>query len=279
MTMSGGTINCERCQIGWDPKNAATASLTMTGGLIVARGSLRCGKSSTVSIEPGGVVMPGGLEVEAGGTGNINLVGTSVSDSGLIILDGYKLGEVFGLVSGGGLTGNGSPVGINADYDVTNPGKTTVWAEVPIPCQAYAPFPYNTMAGVGTGSDLHPFTPLVLLWTAGEGLGLGRHYLYFGDDADCVASPACGEPGGDCFKAMIRASTTSWTPPGQPLEMWKTYYWRVDEVGVSCCQGKVWNFTTGCALIPGDVNMDCVLNFDDYAEVAGTYGGEQMWPE
>jgi hypothetical protein len=279
MTMSGGTINCDNCQIGWDPKNAATASLTTTGGLIVCRGNLMCGKSSTITIEPGGVVMPGGIEVEAGGTGNINLVGTDVTNSGLIILDGYKLGDVWALVIAGGLTGNGNFGGINADYSITNPGKTTVYAEWAVPPQPCCPFPYDTMQEVGTGSDLVPFEPLVLSWRAGEGLGLGRHYLYFGDDYDCVAGPACGDTGSPCFKAMIRASTTSWTPPDQPLDLWKTYYWRIHEVGVTCYMGKVWKFTTGCALIPGDVNLDCVLNFEDFAAVAETFGEEQFWPE
>jgi hypothetical protein len=282
MTMSGGTINCENLQIGWEPKNAATASLTMTGGLIICRENVMCGSTSTITIEPGGVIMPGGIEVEAGGTGNINLVGTDVANSGLIILDGNKLPEVWALVIAGLLTGNGSFAGIQADYDVANPRKTTVWAEepeIPKPCRAYAPFPYNTMQGVGTGSDIHPFTPLALRWSAGDGLGLGRHYLYFGDDYDCVANAACGDTSVPCVKAMIRASTTSWTPPDQPLDLWKTYYWRIDEVGVACCMGKVWRFTTGCNLIPGDINLDCVVNFEDFAAVAETFGEQQFWPE
>jgi hypothetical protein len=275
MTMTGGTINAGNVEIGWNPDNDnATASLDMSGGLLIARNNFRVGRTTVATLSPGGVVQVGNtVNVEDGGAlkGLINIIGTSVTDSGLIILDGYKLPEVFDLVEAGLLKGNDSPVGIAADFDVTNPGKTTVWAEEPIPCQAFSPRPFDTAQEIPVGS------PVVLSWTAGEGLGLGRHYVFFDEDESCVADASCGESGAACWRGMLRASTTSWS--AGLLELWKTYYWRIDEVGATCCQGKVWSFTTGCALIPGDINRDCVLNFDDYALVADDYGEEQFWPE
>jgi len=42
--------------------------------------------------------------------------------------------------------------------------------------------------------------------------------------------------------------------------------------------GNVWRFTTGCEDILGDINRDCLLNFDDFARLAETWGKQQFWP-
>jgi hypothetical protein len=269
MTMSGGTINCERCQIGWDPKNAATASLTMTGGLLVVREQLSVGSSAQIHLN-GGTIMCADLQIEEGG--EIILCG------GTLIIDGFwpyppypipvssycprPTQHIYGSIT----CCYGRPV---FDY-LINPGKTTVYCRWLDPFQPSDPGPPNGIINV-------PPVDVTVCWVSGEGLGLGRHYVYFSDDYDCVANAACGDTGSPCFKALLRASTRSWN--AGLLELWKTYYWRVDEVGVTCCKGGVWRFTTGCELIPGDVNLDCVLNFEDFAAVAETFGEEQFWPE
>jgi hypothetical protein len=43
-------------------------------------------------------------------------------------------------------------------------------------------------------------------------------------------------------------------------------------------KGDVWTFTTGCPLIVGDLNLDCLLNLEDYAILLETWGQEQYFP-
>ncbi|MHC4346427.1 MAG: hypothetical protein ACYSUP_17280, partial [Planctomycetota bacterium] len=56
---------------------------------------------------------------------------------------------------------------------------------------------------------------------------------------------------------------------------------RIDQgcADATVCRGDVWTFTTGCELIGGDANLDCLVNFVDYAMVAGTWMEEQFFPE
>ncbi len=72
---------------------------------------------------------------------------------------------------------------------------------------------------------------VILSWTAGFGAKL--HTVYFGDNFDTVNNAAGGPP-----TAMTTCN------PG-PLELGKTYYWRVDEFdAVQTHKGDVWSFTT-----------------------------------
>ncbi len=81
-----------------------------------------------------------------------------------------------------------------------------------------------------------------LSWTAGFGAKL--HTVYFGDNFDDVNSAAGGAPQG----------TTSYTPG--PLELDKTYYWRVDEFdGAETHTGDVWSFKTRPPITITDPNL------------------------
>jgi hypothetical protein len=72
---------------------------------------------------------------------------------------------------------------------------------------------------------------LELSWTAGFGAKL--HTVYFGDNFDDVNNATGGLPLG----------TASYNPG--PLELSKTYYWRVDEFDiVETHKGNIWSFTT-----------------------------------
>ncbi len=70
-----------------------------------------------------------------------------------------------------------------------------------------------------------------LAWTGGFGAKL--HHVYFGDNFDDVSNAAGALPLADATFA-----------PG-PLELEKTYYWRVDEFdGAAIHKGDVWSLTT-----------------------------------
>jgi hypothetical protein len=104
-----------------------------------------------------------------------------------------------------------------------SPWKGDVWSFSIPPKTAYNPVPAD-------GAEFVP-TDATLTWTAGFGTKI--HYVYFGEDFDTVNNAAGGAP--------VGASNYN---PG-PLELAKTYYWRVDEFdGAGTYKGEVWSFTT-----------------------------------
>ena len=109
------------------------------------------------------------------------------------------------------------------DAEPNSPWKSPVWSFSIPPTTAYYPDPADGGEAVATDGDLS--------WTPGFGSII--HYVYFGDNFDDVSNAAGNPPWG---------STTY--DPG-PLEMAKTYYWRVDEFdAVGTQKGNVWSFTT-----------------------------------
>ena len=109
------------------------------------------------------------------------------------------------------------------DTEPNSPWKGPVWSFSIPPKTAYAPVPADGGEAVDPDGDLS--------WTPGFGTII--HYVYFGDNFDDVNNAAGNPPWG---------STTY--RPG-PLEMAKTYYWRVDEFDAADThKGNVWSFTT-----------------------------------
>jgi len=109
------------------------------------------------------------------------------------------------------------------DLHPDSPWKGEVWSFMVPPKTAYYPVPADEAIFVALDAKLK--------WTAGFGAKL--HYVVFGKDFDAVSNTAMGVPNG----------TTTYNPG--PLELAKTYYWRVDEFdGVATHKGEVWSFTT-----------------------------------
>jgi hypothetical protein len=110
------------------------------------------------------------------------------------------------------------------DADPNSPWKGKVWSFTVPPKTAYNPTPANGAAFIDPEST-------TLTWTAGFGSKV--HYVYFGDDYDTVANATGAKYQG----------VTNYNPG--PLEIGKTYYWRVDESdGLNIYPGDVWSFTT-----------------------------------
>jgi hypothetical protein len=147
-----------------------------------------------------------------------------------------------------------------------------------IPSEAWDPDPYDGETGVQS-----VVTNVILSWQPGKGVGTkGRHLVYFGTDEDAVRnSPMPVEPGfpGPEYQGMNPANDLDWDIGNLPL--WEDWYWRIDEGNQdgSTSKGHVWKFTTGCELIPGDVNLDCLVNFLDYAALLTTWMDEQFFPD
>jgi len=109
------------------------------------------------------------------------------------------------------------------DAEPNSPWKGDVWSFSIPPRTAYAPDPADSVEQVETDVELS--------WTGGFGAKL--HYVYFGNNFDDVNNAAGGLPQG----------ATAYIPG--PLELAKTYYWRVDEFdAIETYKGEVWNFLT-----------------------------------
>jgi hypothetical protein len=112
-----------------------------------------------------------------------------------------------------------------------------------------------------------------------------RHFVYFGTDFNDVNDAPIYEmgwvPGGPGvppeYKACLPAFEPYYSVGNLPL--WTTFYWRIDEGPQGpIVKGDVWRFTTGCPLINGDLNLDCLLNAEDYAILMTTWKEKQYFP-
>jgi len=119
------------------------------------------------------------------------------------------------------------------EIDETNPDspwKGAVWSFTVPPRTAWKPIPPDNARLVDPNTDLD--------WTAGWGARM--HYVYFGDDFDDVNNAT---------------GATAQLNPGyslDPLDVGKTYFWRVDQSdGFTLHKGEVWSFTTGDASLGG----------------------------
>ena len=125
------------------------------------------------------------------------------------------------------------------DLDPNRPWKGDVWSFMGPPKLAFAPEPADVADSVALDVQLS--------WTPGFGSKL--HTVYFGDNFDDVNTATVGLPQG-----------TATYSPG-PLELAKTYYWRIDEFdGFGTHKGQAWSFTTEGAVgspspAKGDVDV------------------------
>jgi hypothetical protein len=111
----------------------------------------------------------------------------------------------------------------DVEADGTTIHKGDTWSFLIPPKTAYSPDPADGAEGVSVDARLS--------WTAGFGAIL--HNIYFGDNFDDVSNVTGNPPWGP----------TTYNPG--PLEMARTYYWRVDEFdAIETHKGDVWSFTT-----------------------------------
>lgn len=167
------------------------------------------------------------------------------------------------LHTGGGYLPGGADPNVGSDYN---------------DCQAWGPDPPDGRTQVR--SDL---AEMILSWQPASCTGSkSRHFMYFSTDEDCVAnspSPSVGWTPPDCYLGQTPIGLETWNIG--PLPMWTTYYWRIDELcqDATVCKGQLWSFTTGCDLAVSDLNTDCLVNFKDYAALAGLWMDQTPpWP-
>ncbi|MHC4501031.1 MAG: hypothetical protein ACYS21_18175 [Planctomycetota bacterium] len=182
-------------------------------------------------------------------------------------------------------TGEGAAQGNIANYDATNPGATTVYAASDCnEYQASGPSPADGETAVKSA-----ITEVVLEWIPScdvAGCSMCRHFVFFGTDKQAVEDAPIYEfgwvPGGPGvppeYKGWVPGTLTEFNIGNLPL--WSTFHWRIDEGPIGpIVKGNVWSFTTGCDLVVSDLNIDCLVNLEDYTVLAGSWLEQApLWP-
>ncbi len=307
ITMNGGTLKTNS-HIYMAALPADTATLNMSGGDVnvattfyVARDS---GSNAIVNLS-GGTIACGLLSMRTnGGTGRINLsggtidcnamviytdIGTAINitSTGKLIINGDATSAINGYVIDGWIKAYNGVGTVLYDFDITTPGKTTVWAT--ISDKATIPTPTN-------GAIYVPLSGMNLNWKAGA--TAASHNVYFGTDVNDInsaerlpgdlngngivdfndvsllaqhwlANPAGTEPYAgvnddnvvdfvdyarlsqdwmNSANPVFKGNQTGTTFDPGTLAAVTTYYWRIDEAnGPETIRGDVWSFTTTVA--------------------------------
>jgi hypothetical protein len=249
LTVSGGTINVsEFVNIGNTATDKGTLNMNSgtlnCGTMISADGRLIVGSSGqgTINMNSGVINLTSYLSIAdlAGSIGNVHLDGGTIYATdllmntasahldirgGTLILDGNDIATIDGFVSSGKISAYDGIAGseVRRDYNVTNPGKTTVTGYLPSP-KAINPTPFNTATNVALDANLS--------WTAG--LGAASHNVYFGTDSTPDETEFQGNQPETTFDPCTLLAPAT------------IYYWRIDEVNEAniVTTGDVWSFTT-----------------------------------
>ncbi|MHC4387963.1 MAG: LamG domain-containing protein, partial [Planctomycetota bacterium] len=268
VNMSGGTINTDNDLIigQWEQ---AEGTLNMTAGDINVGDWLEIGgygagtMTGTGHIDlQGGTIEAYFLSMGGGGVGTMNFAG------GTLIIDGDYRGANGWLFDplndtpsdDGGYTGTiailaqrglitvydtnvgniisdgnyPSQVGLravlNLDYDVTNPGQTTITGEAVDPNLAWGPDPLNGSGGLAASAVTQ------ISWSAGD--NAASHNIYFGTS---FAEVNDANTSSGAFQDNQLLSDVNY-----PVSViWgRDYYWRIDEVNNPTWKGAVWSFAT-----------------------------------
>ncbi|MEN6425215.1 MAG: discoidin domain-containing protein [Phycisphaerales bacterium] len=220
--MSGGTVTTgAEFELGW---GGGGGTWHMTGGTINAQELV----IPTATGAHGTLYLYGGTcNVGSGGLRMTN-VGLIDIGAGVLILEGDHVTQIDAWITSGQIIAYSGDGRIQRDYDVRNPGMTTVTATGTR--KASEPQPADRALDVPCD--------VALSWTPGVlAPSFNGHIVYFGDNFDEVSEATNGV-----------AQDASSCVPDQRLEFGKTYYWRVDEVNAApdytVYPGEVWQFTT-----------------------------------
>jgi hypothetical protein len=253
VNMSGGRAECETLKWG----DYGGGALNMSGGTIIVRQDMSLGGAGsaeliTINMTEGWITVGerflapsnanGRCEINLhGGTIDCNefvhgTVNNGFSDQwhldldiagGEMLIDGDVKAAIDANVAAGRITASGGAGIVLVDYDISNPGKTTVKG---FSYFAIAPSPEDG------AENLCP-DGLALVWKPGSYATM--HDVYFGADFNDVNNaddpnvlPGRGRQDANCYI------------PGEPVELGQTYYWRIDEVnGPNTWKGQVWSLT------------------------------------
>lgn len=214
--------------------------LNVRSGNVTIAGTLRCpgGPQPTYSGQRytsgsgiinlySGTIRANDIYCREADTTQINIAG------GTLILNGDKTTAIAGLITAGKLSAYGGSGDVLYNYNVTNPGKTTITGTYNANLASY-PSPANYAINVALNAQLG--------WTAGS--GAASHDVYYGTSFSDVNNANHSSSG--IFKGNQTALTYN---PGALVPQ-QTYYWRIDEVGGTTYKGNIWRFTVVNPYIP-----------------------------
>ena len=265
-TLDAGEVTCYSLQLG--RKDPSKGVMYINGGTVTVETNTRVPRGGSQGSElhlNGGILYTDGLVMndpddELSGTNGWTditegvMVLTNAADQTETIKKYVTNGwlTAYGVKSGE-LLEDGRLVMVHMDYDLTNPGMTTVWATISDPVQAREPIPQD-------GATVQLVEARVLLWTTGN--RAVRHDVYFGIDKDAVTNADTSDTT-NVYRGRIIESGYILT---ETLEWGQTYYWRIDEIEADDTMhtGPVWSFTIADYLLVDD--------FENYDA-----GDNQIW--
>ena len=216
-----------------------TGTLYMTGGQLNVGDKIKLGESGGTGL----IYLYGGT-IDSGNTA-IGMSATSLIDitEGTLVLEGDATSGINEFAGNGRITAYGGLGRVVATYDSVA-GQTTVTASMVEAESAWNPSPPNWA--------IVPWTPAgpTLSWKSGE--YAVSHDVYFGADSDDVND--ANNTAGRWPEFKGKQDPCSFHPG--PLDLGKTYYWRVDEVnGPSIWKGAVWSFTVADYVVVDDMEL------------------------
>ena len=227
LDISGGSLTAAGAYVGVD--NASGHGILNISGGLFSTGALQVGwrGTGTVNITGGTIELSGNLIVPGlTGTGTVNLNGGTINASdlrltsdlgsldittGTLVLNGDDTATIQTDIDNGRLTAYEGQGTLNVDYDVTNPGKTTLTA-TPL----LKPNPID-------GGSLSP-GQVELSWTLPDELLPGMPVtvdVYFTDDLEALKNFT--DP--DALRIVSNQGVSSVIVQTQPKTR---YYWAID---------------------------------------------------
>jgi len=229
--MKGGTINVgDRMFIG----GHGAGYLYMTGGTINTY-MLSIAENNSATTH-GEVHLDGGTIIVGSGGFSMRSMSEECPGSldiceGTLIINGNIVSTIEYYISKGWITAYSikKPEAVKVVYE---DGKTMVTAAKHM--RATKPNPADGATNVPR--------KVVLCWTPGADVqDVNEHHVYFGTDEKAVADANTTVDPCSVYKGPC--DVNKYAPSGL-LDMGRTYYWRIDEVGDSCIwKGRIWSFT------------------------------------
>ncbi|MFC1794102.1 DUF1349 domain-containing protein, partial [Planctomycetota bacterium] len=265
-TLDAGDVTCYSFQLG--RKDPSKGVAYINGGTITVETNTRVPRGGSQGSElhlNGGTLYTVGLVMNDPDDPLSGTNGSTDITEGVMILTSEEdqTEKIKEYVQNGWLTAYGVKSGelledgrlaqVQMDYDVTNPGMTTVWATISAPTQARSPEPKD-------GAIVQLALTKGMSWTPGA--NAVRHDVFFGADDEAVTNADTSDTTG-IYQGRKNENGYILT---EALQWDGTYYWRIDEIEAddTVQTGPVWSFTVADYLLVDD--------FEDYDA-----GDNQIW--